>query len=363
MRLLRLSVLLFSLLLVAGCGEDDLGLPVTPTPPTTDELMIADCHVVQDALEAFAEENSGQYPWRLDDQSTAGNKFVTFLPEGKPLTNRYTGLATAPVFHNPQWPGEIGVMTFGEIGDYTITGYRIIGRGRTNELVMIENLSAVSQQAIASHEAVIANCNLVVAAVEQYEQEAGWYPGNIGAHATPSGKVLSEFLAGGLLLRNPFSGYLDSPSDGNATTDGQIGYSPVGSGYSELAGYSIDGSGSAFQPIVLRSRDSPEDEQTRISMADLNLAVERFVSQNGGQYPRDIDVDATSLGKTVLDLLPYQYQRPNAYTGARALRNGLASLRGDVGYLPVENGGDVVGYVINGWGLFDELGRIEKPAP
>ena len=99
---------------------------------------------------------------------------ATFLPGDTKLTNRYTGLATAPIFTNPQWPGEIGVDLLADGFDpmngctepsgCAPTGYRIIGRGRDAELIRIENVATVDPRAIAEFDSVLANCALVVEA-------------------------------------------------------------------------------------------------------------------------------------------------------------------------------------------------------
>ena len=106
-----------------GCSDHGTVAPA-PTPASTEELIVADCYTLRDAMEAFAAENGGYYPGGLNAQSAAGHRFDSFLPAGG-LTNRYTGFHNQPLFYDSPWPGEIGVLLFPD--GYQINGYRITG--------------------------------------------------------------------------------------------------------------------------------------------------------------------------------------------------------------------------------------------
>ena len=78
------------ILVFLGCGQNDLVQNVPPAPPTTDELIIADCFEIQAALEAHAAGHDGLFP---------GGGYGIDLPalEAELLRpNRYTGLTTEP---------------------------------------------------------------------------------------------------------------------------------------------------------------------------------------------------------------------------------------------------------------------------
>jgi hypothetical protein len=357
MRTRCLPILLLASLALASCDNDESARTVDPPAPTTDEMIIADCFVVRDALEAYATQNGGYYPdgWHRND-------FIPFLPGGVPLTNHYTGLATGPVLQDPQWPGEIGVILYAEVYQQS-TGYRVVGRGRSGELIRLENLSSLSQHAIDAVDSLLANCDAVVAAVEAFANQGGSYPADVGSDALPNGDVLSDLLPnGGQLLTNPFHGWRDTPVDGDPTgTSGLVGYTPgdmYGNGVRES--YLIEAvGGDAITKIALRTRQSPEDEVVRGAALILKAAAEAFASQNAGEYPHDISIDETPAGNTLLEIVSCSWCT-NPYTGASSFRDGLATSRGEVGYVPLEYNGIVTGYVINALGLFNvELERFE----
>jgi hypothetical protein len=317
-------------------------------------MVIADCYVVRDALEAFAAENGGVYPVGPVD---------ALLPGGQPLVNHYTGIRTGPVLYDSQWPGEIGVILYSEYAGLGAspppTGYRVVGRGRYGELIRIENFSAISQSTIGAYDSVLANCDLVVAAAEEFARRNGQYPSDVGADGWRTGAVMTSLLPGGEMLTNPFYGVQDSPVDGAAAGPGQIGYQPFDyDGDGRRDGYLIDALGADGVTVVAtRTLNSPEDEHARSAAFRLRSAVEEFASENGGEYPRDVDTDTTPSGNTLRDLVP---NYSNLYTGGPAAQDGLANSRGEVGYVPVENNGIVTGYVINALGLFnEELERFE----
>lgn len=358
MRLRWTSILIVASLVVSSCDNDDVAGPIDSPALTTEEQIIADCYTLRDALEAFAAENGGVYPYNFTDQSDAGNQFITFLPGGTRFTNRYTGLVTTPTFVDPQWPGEIGLHRF---PTWNATGYRIIGRGRYGELIRLENLSTIDPRAITAFDSVLANCDTTVAAAEEFARRTGQYASDVSADGWRDfGFTMTHLLPGGWLLTNPFWGGQDSPVDGSAAAPGQIGYQPQDwDGDGLWDGYIIDALGADGATVVaVRTRGSEEDEHVRNMAFRLRSAVEDFASQNGGEYPRDIDTDETPAGDTVLELASCTCANP--YTGAPAFRNGLATSRGEVGYVPLEYNGIVVGYVINALGLFDvELERFE----
>jgi hypothetical protein len=357
MLLRRLPLLFLAILVVSSCDGDDLSLAIDPPPPalTTDELIIADCYVVRDALEAYAADNGGEYP------GYPGPPFTPYLPGNNKLPNRYTGRSTLPIFGAPNWPGEIGVIVFfDESSD--ATGYRVIGRGRYGELVRLENISRTPKTIVDGYALVLENVDSLLAALDVFFAQSGYYPSDL-ADDLPSGETLIDLRPGGHLMYNPVllpPGCFCEPVDGAGLgVPGGIGYVGIdrnGDGLTDDFG--VEAYGYDYEFFVSRTRQSLEDEWVRISYELLRAAVELFASENGGVFPRDLDADQTPAGDTLRDLITRDYLNP--YTNASAYRNGLATSRGEVGYQSLEYNGVVVGYVINALGLFEEeLERFE----
>ena len=339
-------------LVVSSCDNDEPST-VNPPDPTTEELIIADCYVVRDALETFAAENGGVYPRGLNEISDAGHSFMSFLPGGTRMMNRHTGLSTAPVFYHPQWPGEVGVHLLPS--GPTPVGFRVVGLGRDSELIRLENFTHVDARTVSAYDSVLANAAATAAAADEFRRQAGYCP-SYTADQTPSGENFVDFLPGGTLMTNPFLGVASEPTDGSSSYAGNVGY--VGTdrdGDGAVDSYIIEASGSIGAWLILtRLPHSEEDATVSDAALALRNAVELYASQNDGAYPATID-----------PVLGFASDFLNPYTGASAFRNGLATLRGEVGYLPVESGGVVVGYTINALGLFEEeLERFEvAPTP
>jgi hypothetical protein len=82
----------------------------------------------------------------------------------------------------------------------------------------------------------------------------------------------------------------------------------------------------------------------------VQAAAETFAAENGGFYPNNT-ADVTSLGNTLIDLLPDGMLLENPYWGARVEPvDGAAASIGQTGYYPVVCGGQVKGYTITGVG-------------
>ena len=66
---MRLSTLLAASLLffaLAGCGDEEIAQPQLPQEPALsreESLVVANCYTLQEAVEAFAAGNNGEYPW------------------------------------------------------------------------------------------------------------------------------------------------------------------------------------------------------------------------------------------------------------------------------------------------------------
>ena len=342
------------ILMVVGCSENDLSQNVIPTPPTTDEQIIADCHEIQAALEAFAVLHDGTFPASPQDIDTLEANLLR--------ANRYTGHETEPRFVEVYWPGQIGVTLYYELDlPPQVRGYRITGRGANGVLVVLENIESVSPEALDVYETLLDEIDIIAAALEQFKAEAGQYPANV-SDQTPLGHYFVDyFFPGGRLLVDPLSGYKVNPVTGNDLwVPGWIGYMGWdAASYGDINMYKLDAwAPNAGGPIAVRSSFSEDDQVTRWAMSQLQHAVTVFKAESG-RFPGDVDLDVTSSGKTLLDLIPSDLT--NVYTGAAMEpRNGLASLPGEIGYLPVIESDIVVGYIINGFGIVAEFERIEE---
>ena len=361
-------------LMALACTDNDPSRAVVPEPQTTDDLIIADCYEIQAALETFASEHGGLFPtpyqgWDADPDLLEG---LYTLRKSLLRPNRYTGLVTEPrlLGEDRRWPGQIGVTLFQEIpedvssGDWRraklVYGYRITAQGATGVIITLENTASVSAEALQTFETLWQNSVTIAAAAEQFFAEAGSYP--------MLTFKFTDLLPGGELLVNPISDFRDSPADGwSAGTPGLVGYTSGGAYFPCTPGvdYLIDVAGPGGSEIVFKLEPfSTEDMETRFWMYFARSAVEAFKIASG-RYPVDFDQDETPAGDTALDLLsgpgcPGSWTHTNVYTGEPAIPvTGLATTPGDIGYLPVEDNGQVVGYVINGFGIVYEFDRIE----
>ena len=102
---------------------------------------------------------------------------------------------------------------------------------------------------------VIANAYIVRDAAEAFAAaNNGAYPALACCAKTPDGRTTIDFLPDGKLLLNPYTGVIDSPTDGPSGVAGQVGYVPVdpdGDGFPD--GYWIDalGADGVTQLIVI----------------------------------------------------------------------------------------------------------------
>ena len=121
--------ILLSLCLLGGCLEDTVKVdPPIESPYTPEEQqVIANCYIVQEAVDEFGRRNSGVYPWDASvDTTLDGSSLIDLLPSGLLLVNPFTALRTEPVHGSAVNPGETGYYPFNTGGvpvDYTITGF------------------------------------------------------------------------------------------------------------------------------------------------------------------------------------------------------------------------------------------------
>jgi len=118
---------------VVGRGETRDFIVTNITDPEIhmerEQAVVENCQTVHAAVEAFAAENGGAYPYGGVDVNGAGNTVHDYLPEGLLLVNPYTGLRTEPMWGGaPFAPGGSAYQFINSDGG-DIDGYLIAGLG------------------------------------------------------------------------------------------------------------------------------------------------------------------------------------------------------------------------------------------
>ena len=196
---------------------------------------------------------------------------------------------------------------------------------------------------------VVENCEALEAALEEFISfNDGACPVDIYSDTNDLGLTLIDYLPGGELMENPFTGERTEPVDTVATEPGQIGYHPASDFYPVL--YYITGFGETQVIAELSNRE--ELEQKVIENCFLvREAVMRFAMLNGGEYPSNVAVDVTPEGYTVTHLLPGGVLLENPFTRVCSEPvDGTAAVPGETAYRPTLGGGSLVGYIITGTG-------------
>ena len=106
--------------------------------PDLDAIVVTNTRIVQTAVEAFAAESGGLYPYNVDsDISQAGNTVIDLLPGGEYLENPYEPGTPREVPQNgyPGWGG-VGYEVRNEGG--VNVGYSITGSGERLRFVVTE---------------------------------------------------------------------------------------------------------------------------------------------------------------------------------------------------------------------------------
>ena len=203
---------------------------------------------------------------------------------------------------------------------------------------------------------VIANCYTVQAAIEAFAAENnGEYPSDLYDRSLAGNRLL-DLLPGGTRLENPFTKKLTEPSDFKFPVyPGQTVFR------SASTGYLIVGFGKTNQVIISLEKNYSDNvlalENLLIANCfTLQQAVENWAAENGGVYPSNVDSHTTPAGNTVTDLLPGGILMENPFTQVRSEPvNGAGVTAGRTGYVPIIQGGTIVGYTINGWGRSYEI--------
>jgi hypothetical protein len=335
-KILRLLVVT-GLLFIYGCeGNDCPDTASRPSPESLEEAVVANCLILQAAVEEFAAQNVYGFPVHiLEDTTDTGLTAIDLLPGGERLVNPFTGRRTEPVDRRAASQGEVGYEEF--VCGSVCSGYTITGCGWDSVIVVLTNLDALE-------DSVIVNCLLVQQAAEEWAGlSCGIYPVTLSDPEVLSGNSLVDLLPDGRHLMNPFTGVRGEPVDGYACLVGQTGYIVVLSG-AENIGYMITGVGRdpGENLIVLTNVGSPEEGHVRRNCFYVWWMANAFASRNNGVFSRDIDVDTNLDGDTLLDLLM-------DYTRGELLENPYshehdqpvdrrASNPGETGYEAVQDG-------------------------
>ncbi len=215
----------------------------------------------------------------------------------------------------------------------------------------VESPSAPPEPTIEELEArVIENCNVLRDALEEFTADnyRGACPYDIYNDTNDLGLTVIDYLPGGELMENPFTGERTEPVDTLATEPGQTGYFQRYSWGSPL--YYINGFGETHMIVELSNL---EELEWRVIANGLIVwdAAQRWAELEGVVFPDDVDVDMTPEGYTLINLLPGGKRLLNPFTGcATEPVDGAACNPGETGYSPTVVGGFTTGYVITGVG-------------
>ncbi len=132
-----LILLILPLLLAAGCGDDRSPVDVTEPLSPEEAQVVANCLTVQQAVEAFAAGNNGDYPMDVYiDSNLAGENVIRLLPGSTSLQNPFTQAYTEPV--NGGIAINPGETAYTPVGSGPInTGYFITGFGADSLIITI----------------------------------------------------------------------------------------------------------------------------------------------------------------------------------------------------------------------------------
>ena len=198
---------------------------------------------------------------------------------------------------------------------------------------------------------VIENCRTLEAALEEFASYNDEHcPVDIYSDTNDLGLTVIDYLPGGELMENPFTGERTEPVDTVAAEPGQTGYYLKSPLYLYRALYSISGFGES--DIIMELSNAEELEQKVIENCFIvREAVMRFAMLNGGVYPYNLGTDVTPEGDTVTNLLPggVLLENPFSYAATEPC-DGNAYDPGEVSYVPVYAGVSLVGFTIKGVG-------------
>jgi hypothetical protein len=253
--MLKISIILSILIVGFSLGCNDTTTPIYTTgsniEKTPEEIVIENCAIVQQAAEAFAAENKGQYARLLSDTSLAGNSIIDLLPNGELLLNPHTGLYTEPQSKAGLFAlGEI--IYWAEICNNFEAGYRIFSYKDDGRLLVA--LSPFSEGFLNEEFQTACECLNLEYAVKRFAADnAGVFPMDVDSDTNQAGRTLMYYLVNP--QENSFTNLLTEPRNGEASSPGEIGYLPVTANNIPV-GYYITGYGADSMLKILS--DIPE---------------------------------------------------------------------------------------------------------
>ncbi len=252
MRNLLFIIMICVIFAMLSCSGDEADGPAAPAGPTVEELearVIENCHILEEALVEFMDDNRfGWSPYDIyNETNNLGLTVIDYLPGGQMMENPFTGERTEPVDTMATEPGQTGYYRRYSAG----TGYYINGFGETHMIVELSNLEELEWR-------VITNCLILLDAAERFASlNGGIYACCVDSDTTPEGFTLTDLLPGGERLVNPFTGAREEPTDGAACTPGETGYVPIViiGGYN--MGYVITGVGKTIAVTIFTGAYAP----------------------------------------------------------------------------------------------------------
>lgn len=322
-----------------------------------DGAVVSNCKLVAEAAFAFARENGYVFPSGLADVNNAGRTLVDYFPDGRLLTNPYTGLNTEPVGGAAASPGQTGYLA-----DGSGNGYAIGGVGSVVDFELVRLTYPPAPDAIpppevtvvgcpqmrdplpASHFDLVVNenCSAVAAAAEAFFDEHGEYAGSYLA--------LLQYLPGAWWLLNPASLVRSEPSGSTPEYPGEIGYRRITEYGVGVVGYYVTGL-DENEELVARTNIPDVDRILALELAVaevcrvVEVAADAFADDNLGRYPAG-RYDVSLAGRYFQEYLPGGTLLPNVYTGERTepqFSIGPATppgLPGEIDYVSFDNNRD-----------------------
>jgi hypothetical protein len=220
----RINLILLILLIasIASCRDDNNPV-VSFDKPTPEEITIQNCHITQNAAEAFAKANNGEYPRLLTDTTPAGHTIIDFLPGREHLVNPYTGLRTEP---RGTVDGGLGEITYLAIvcGGF-VSAYYILTYDKETDPCPIYLLTPYTECLFDEENGTVCFGMKLQYYVEKFaENNNGEYPVDIYNDKDLRGETALYSCNCG---DNTFTGLYTNPVVGTAGAPGEIGYQPV----------------------------------------------------------------------------------------------------------------------------------------
>ena len=254
MRNLFFITMICVVLVMLSCSGDEVECPCAPPEPSIYELearVIANCYILEEALEAYMEDNEGACPEDVcSDTNRVGLTLIDYLPDGQLMENPFTGERTEPVDTIATEPGQTGYLKSAR----SPVLFYINGFGESYTILELSNLPTIDEL----ESKVIANCFIVLEAVMRFALiNGGVYPDDVALDTTPEGHTVISLLPNGVALENPFTLCATEPTDGSACSPGDTGYVPIVIGGYNV-GCEVTGVGKIAAVQIFRAHYEPD---------------------------------------------------------------------------------------------------------